>query len=341
MTVRVGLAGYGLAGAVFHAPLIRSCKRLEIAAIQTSRDAPHRVESFEDLLSRSDLVVIATPNTTHYPLAKRALEAGKHVVIDKPFAVTVEEADSLIAAASRAQRVLTVFHNRRWDSDFLTLKRIWPRLGQVSLFEAHWDRFRPAIKPGWRETGDPGGGVWYDLGSHLLDQALQLFGLPDSVSADILAQRDAATVDDYFDVSLHYGKARVCLRASTLVTDPRPRMAAYGSEAAFVKHGLDPQEDALKKGSDPLAKEFGIDTRNGALTFPDGRREEVATERGDYLAFYEAVADSILDGAPVPVDPADARAGLMLISLARQSAEQRRTLPVPDASSKEAPSREA
>jgi len=336
VTIRVGLVGYGLGGAVFHAPLIRACKRMELTAVQTSREIPNGVQTLDALLDESDLVVIASPNTTHFPIAKAALEAGKHVVVDKPFTISLDEADALIAVAKQHDRILTVFHNRRWDSDFLTLKRILPRIGAISLYEAHWDRFRPAIKQGWRETDEPGGGVWYDLGPHLLDQALQLFGMPESVSADIFAQRPNAKADDYFDVTLHYGSRRVCLRCSTLVADPRPRIAAHGSEASFVKFGLDQQEPALKEGANPLDPGFGTDERTGTLTFPDGGLQPVPNERGGYLAFYEAVADSILEGAPVPVDPADARDGLLLISLARRASELGRRLPVRDASSTEA-----
>jgi scyllo-inositol 2-dehydrogenase (NADP+) len=336
MTIRVGLVGYGLAGAVFHAPLIRACSRMELAAVQTSREAPHRVDSLQAVLEASDLVVIASPNTTHFPIAKAALEAGKHVVVDKPFTVTLEEADELILLTKKCGRMLTVFHNRRWDADFLTLKRILPRIGAIFLYEAHWDRFRPTIKQGWRETEEPGGGVWYDLGPHLVDQALQLFGMPDSVSADIFAQRPEARADDYFDVTFHYSSRRVCLRCSSLVANPRPRIAAHGNEASFLKFGLDPQEPALKDGADPLDPGFGTDERTGTLTFPDGGSQSVPNERGDYLAFYETVADSILEGAPVPVDPADARDGLLLISLARRASQLGQRLPVPAASSTEA-----
>jgi scyllo-inositol 2-dehydrogenase (NADP+) len=187
--IRVGLAGYGLAGSVFHAPLIRACERMELSPVLTSRDVPGRVGTFEELLERSDLVVVATPNTTHFELAAAALKAGKHVVVDKPFTVTVDEADELIALANELQRVLTVFHNRRWDSDFLTVQKVFPQLGEVKLFEAHWDRFRPAIKQGWREEPEPGSGLLSDLGPHLIDQALMLFGMPDSIGADICAQR--------------------------------------------------------------------------------------------------------------------------------------------------------
>lgn len=331
--IQVGLVGYGLAGAVFHAPLIRACGRMELSAVLASREAPKRVGSIDALLECCDLVVIASPNTTHFPIAKAALEAGKHVVVDKPFTVTIEQADELIRLAHEHGRMLTVFHNRRWDSDYLTLKRILPRLGAIGLYEAHWDRFRPAIKPGWRETEEPGGGVWYDLGPHLVDQALQLFGIPGAVSADIFVQRTGASADDYFDVSLHYARRRVRLGSSSLIVEPRPRFAVHGSEASFVKFGLDPQEAALKAEANPLEPDFGIDERTGTLTFPEARQQTVPNERGDYLAFYEVVADSILDGAPVPVDPADARNGLMLITLARRASELGQRLLVPDASS--------
>jgi scyllo-inositol 2-dehydrogenase (NADP+) len=334
--IRVGLAGYGLAGSVFHAPLIRACQRMQLAAVLTSRDVPERVGSLDELLERSDLVVVATPNTTHFEIAAAALNAGKHVVVDKPLAVTVHEAGRLIALAKERQRVLTVFHNRRWDSDFLTVHKMLPQLGEVMLFEAHWDRFRPEIKRGWREEPRPGGGVLSDLGPHMIDQALTLFGMPDAISADVLAQRAGAEVDDYFDLTLHYGERRACLRCSTLVAQPRPRFAVYGAAGSFVKCGLDPQEAQLKSGMTLRDDSFGFDGKDGTLTFGDGRSGKVPSERGNYLALYEAVADAILDGAPVPVAPADARAGLVLIDLARRAAAEGRRLAVPAASSMEA-----
>jgi scyllo-inositol 2-dehydrogenase (NADP+) len=334
--IRVGLAGYGLAGSVFHAPLIRACQGMELAAVLTSRDVPERVGSLDALIERSDLVVVATPNTTHFEIAAAALKAGKHVVVDKPFAVTVEEADALIALAQERGRVLTAFHNRRWDGDFLTVRKAMPELGEVMLFEAHWDRFRPEIKRGWREEPQPGGGVLSDLGPHMIDQALALFGIPDAVSADVLAQRADAQVDDYFDLTLHYGARRVRLACSTLLAEPRPRFALHGTHGSFVKYGLDPQEAQLKSGMDPRDNGFALDPSDGTVTFGDGRPGKVPSERGDYLRFYEAVADAILDRAPVPVDPADARAGLVLIDLARRAAARGRTLPVPAASSTEA-----
>jgi scyllo-inositol 2-dehydrogenase (NADP+) len=334
--IRVGLAGYGLAGSAFHAPLIRASERLELSAVLTSRDIPLRVDTLDELISRSDLVVVATPNRTHFEIAAQALSAGKHVVVDKPFTVTLADADELIKMAKASGSILSVFHNRRRDSDFLTVRKVMPRLGDVMLFEAHWDRFRPAIKRGWREVPRPGGGLLSDLGPHMIDQALLLFGMPEAIVADIASQRGDAQVDDYFDLTLHYGQKRVSLRSSTLVTNPRPRFALYGTNGSFVRYGLDPQEAQLKAGADPRSADFGIDGETGMLSLADGTTQIVASERGDYLGFYEAIAGAILDGSPVPVDPAEARAGLMLIDLARRSAEEgRRLSPAPAASQKE------
>jgi len=332
--IRVGLVGYGLAGSVFHAPLIRACERIELCAVLTTRDAPARARSLDELIDCSDLVVVASPNRTHFPIAKSALEAGRHVVVDKPFTVTLEEADELIALAEERQCVLSVFHNRRWDSDYLTVRDILPRLGEITLFEAHWDRFRPQIKPGWREQPEPGGGVFSDLGPHLIDQALQLFGMPEAVSADIAVQRPAAAVDDYFDVTLHYDTKRVCLRCSSLIAAPRPRFAVHGTRGSYVKNGLDPQEAQLKAGLNPRDASFGIDPIDGLFVAAEGRAEPIPTRQGNYLAFYDAIAAAILDGAPPPVTAREARDGLALISLARRAADEGRTLAVQGASSR-------
>lgn len=333
--IRVGLIGYGLAGAVFHEPLIRACDGLQLAAVLTTRNHPLRVGSADELFDCSELVIVASPNDSHFPLAKAALERGKHVVVDKPFTVALDEADALIALARDVGRILTVFHNRRWASDFLTVRKMLPRLGDPYLVEANWDRFRPQVRQRWRERPGPATGLLADLGPHMIDESLQLFGIPDAISADILVQRSGATVDDYFDLTLHYDKRRVCLRASSLVCEPRPRFDVHGSEGSFVKYGLDPQEAQLKVGIDPRDPQFGIDQRSGTFSLPDGSAEQVPQERGRYLDFYEAVVRSIRDGAPVPVDPADARAGLMLIDLARRASAQGQRLPVPAASSTE------
>jgi scyllo-inositol 2-dehydrogenase (NADP+) len=201
------------------------------------------------------------------------------------------------------------------------------------LFQANWDRFRPQIKQGWREVPEPGGGLFNDLGPHLIDQALELFGMPDAVDADIFPQRAEAAVDDYFDVTLHYGRRRVCLRSSTLIAAPRPRFAIHGTAGSFVKFGLDPQEPQLKDGLNPDDPQFGVDGNDGTLVHPDGSKELISTARGNYRAYYDGVAAAILDGAPVPVTAEDARDGLALIHLARRASDERRRLSVPAASS--------
>lgn len=331
--IRVGLIGYGLAGAVFHEPLIRACELLELTAVLTSRDHPLRAASLDDLLERCELVVVASPNDSHFPLARAALGHGKHVIVDKPFTVTIEEADALISFARQADRMLTVFHNRRWAADFLTVRKVLSRLGELFLVEANWDRFRPEVRQRWRELPGPGAGLLADLGPHMIDEALQLFGMPDAISADIFAQRPGAMVDDYFDLRLEYGRLRVCLRASSMVSARRPRFAVHGSGGSFVKHGLDPQETQLQAGMDPRDPRFGIEEHSGTLTLPDGTVEQVPGERGRYLAFYELAAAAIEGGAPVPVTPEDARTGLFLIDLARRASALGQRLPVPAASS--------
>lgn len=340
--IDVGLIGFGLAGASFHAPLVEAVPRLWLRSVVTSRRG-EVVRAFPGAAAVADapalfadpsigLVVIATPNDLHAPLARAALDAGKHVVIDKPFAVDPADGRALIALAQARGLVLSVFHNRRWDSDFLTVRELLDSgvLGEVMLAELRWDRFRPAIKPGWREaTVDVGGGMLADLGPHLIDQALQLFGRPDAIGADLAAQRAGVVVDDYFELTLHYGERRVILSASTLVASARPRFALHGTRGSFVKYGLDQQEALLRAGgkaTDPGYGEEPAEAR-GMLTLADGTAEPVATQRGDWRRYYEGVADAILDGAPPPVDPADALAGLELIALARQSAAQGRTLP--------------
>jgi predicted dehydrogenase len=316
MALRVALLGRGMAGTVFHAPLIRAVPELELAAMAGSADAAAAITS-----PAIDLVVIATPNATHFPLAAAALEAGKHVVVDKPFALSLAEADALIALAAAKRRMLTVFHNRRWDGDFMTVRALIEsgRLGEIVHFEAHWDRFRPVPKQGWREQPEAGAGLLWDLGPHLIDQALRLFGAPDRVAGDIAVQREGAGVDDYFEVALHYGARRILLSASSLVAAPRPRFAAFGLQGAYIKHGVDPQEGQLRAGIPPDSSQFGTEDPafHGTFVNVSGECEALPTLPGRCLSFYEGVAAAIRDGAPPPVDPADARQGLEILTLAR------------------------
>lgn len=342
MTIRVGLIGFGLAGSAFHAPFVEAEPRMRLAAVASSRPDAVR-ERFPDVAVAPDaealladpaidLVVIAAPNPLHAPLARAALDRGKHVVVDKPLVADLAEAQPLIDLARDRGRVLSVFHNRRWDGDFLTVQRVLRegRLGRVMLAEFCWDRFRPAIKQGWREEAGPGAGLLADLGPHLVDQALRLFGTPDAVAGDLAVQREEAAVDDWFALTLHYGPARVLLSASTLVADPRPRFALYGTEGSFVKYGIDPQEAHLRAGGSVGDARFGEEPADlgGRLTVRAGEPERLPTERGDWRRFYSGVAAAVLDGAPPPVDAAEALTGLRLIELGRRSAAEGRVLPV-------------
>jgi scyllo-inositol 2-dehydrogenase (NADP+) len=339
--IRTGLIGYGLGGMAFHAPLIHAVPELDLAAIVTSRPAPvheryPEVEVVPDVATlladpAIELVVVSTPNDTHFPLAKAALEAGKHVVIDKPFANTVAEAEALIALAGAQGRLLTVFHNRRSDSDFLTLRTLLDQgsLGDITLYEARWDRFRPALRDSWHENAGPGGGVLIDLGPHLIDQALALFGTPEVVTADIVAQRQGSLVDDYFELTLQYGRVRAVLSSAAIVPAPRPRFAVHGTRASFVKHGVDPQEAQLRAGGRADDPGHGIEdpAQYGVLVSSNGARQPVPSERGDYRHFYSGVAQAIAGQIPPPVTTADALATLRIIELARQSAAEGRSLP--------------
>ena len=339
-TVGVGMLGYGLGGATFHAPLIKAVDALAVRTIVTSRTADV-ARDFPGATAASspqaifddpaiELVVISTPNPTHADLAARALRAGKHVVIDKPMTATSVDADRLIALAEDSGRLLSVYHNRRWDGDYRTLKRCIAegRLGHVVLYEAHYDRFRPAVKPGWREVRDPGSGLLWDLGPHVIDQALDLFGLPETVTADVLTQRPQAHVDDYFALTLGYGRLRAIVGASTLVARPGPHFAVHGDGGSFVKYGMDPQEAALKAGTPVRSPDWGRDdpADYGVLVAADGTRTPVPTEPGAYAEFYARMAAAILDGTPVPVDPRAARDVVRIIELARRSSLERRTV---------------
>jgi predicted dehydrogenase len=314
--VRAALVGYGLAGRAFHAPLIRHTPGMELHIV-VSRDAArvqadlagvHVAASIDPVLSDPtiDLVVIATPNDTHAPLAEAALAAGKHVLVDKPFALDATQARAVLAAAARAGRIATAFHNRRRDADFLVLRDLIDTgvLGTVSEMHSHFDRFRPQVPDRWRDRAGPGAGLWLDLGPHLADQALQLFGLPDAVQADIAAQRAGARSDDWFHVVLRYPAHRVILHAGSLVADAGLRFAAHGSRGSYVKHGLDPQEQALREGRTPGSRDWGRDPQPGWLTtVREGipTRRLVDDRRGDYPGFYAALRDAIRGGTPAPV----------------------------------------
>jgi scyllo-inositol 2-dehydrogenase (NADP+) len=286
----------------------------------------------DDLLARPvDLVVIATPNTTHHPIAKHCLLAGRHVVIDKPFTTTVAEADELVQLGKAKERVLSAYQNRRYVGDFVTLRQLLSEgvLGRVTIFESHFDRFRPELRPGaWREQPQPGSGVWFDLGAHLLDQALVLFGTPHAIAADIRIEREGAAADDAFDVTLHYPHMRALLRASMLAASPGPTFAVHGTNGSFVKYGLDPQEAALKSGHTPDEPTWDTEPSEmyGKLTTPGGART-IPTTRSSFTHYYENVRDAILGKAQLAVAPEQTRNVMYGLELAVASSRKRCLLP--------------
>jgi predicted dehydrogenase len=344
--LRVALAGFGVGGAVFHAPLIAATPGLRLAAVVTgnperaqqveARYAGTRVFASTDALWRAagdlDLVVVATPNRTHVPVALDALTRGLPVVVDKPVAVTSADAERLRSAAVAAGRSLTVFQNRRWDGDLLTVRRLLAdgALGEVHRFESRFERWRPQVRPGsWRETGtaQDAAGVLFDLGSHLVDQALLLFGPVASVYAETRTVRrppagaSGAAVDDAFVALTHAGGTVSHLWTSLVAADLGPRLRVLGSRAAYVKHGLDGQEAALRAGADPAAPGWGVEPEVtwGRVGTPE-RSEPLRTEPGAYGRFYAEVERHLRGAGPVPVDPAEAVTALRVLEAAVRSA---------------------
>ena len=343
--LRVGLVGYGYAGKTFHAPLIAAVPALELAAVASSDAAKVHADwpgvavhaSPAELIARDDidLVVIATPNDTHHPLARDALLAGRHVVVDKPFTVKLDDARELVALANERGRLLSVFHNRRWDGDFLTLRQMLAdgALGRVVEMSSRHDRWRPEVRQRWRESAGPGAGLWFDLGPHLVDQALQLFGHPRGIALQRELTRDGALADDWFHAQLRYDRLHVHLHASMLAADSAPRFTLHGTGGSFVKEGLDAQEDALKAGARPTwppQAGWGVDpglasrvTRAGDGT---AVHEFVAMQPGAHQAYFAAIAAAIRGDAPNPVPPEEALAVMELIELGIRSAAERREL---------------
>lgn len=344
--IQVGLVGFGLASRVFHAPLIHANPRLRLTHIvqrhgDEAQKAYPQVKVLRDvdtLLSEPSvsLVVVATPNTTHFDIAAPTLRAGKHVVVDKPFTITTTDADELIVLAKNSGRVLSVFQNRRWDGDFLTVKQILDSglLGRLAEFESRFDRFRPSVNPNkWREQAVPGSGVLYDLGPHLIDQAVMLFGHPAGICADVRRQRDGASAADSFEVHLVYPELKVTLKAGMLVCEPSPRYVLYGTEGSYIKFGLDPQEEALKNGGSPAQPGWGSETEEawGTYTRCDGTpsRAKYPTLAGCYPGYYDNVARAIHGEEELAVKPEQARDVIRLIELAQQSSLEKRMIPLP------------
>lgn len=345
--IDVGLIGFGLAGRSFHAPVIRAVTGLRLAAI-LQRSGNEAAEQYPDVriartldellaIKEIRLVVIATPNDSHFPIARQCLAAGRDVLVDKPFTTTLEEAIALVQFAKVQGRLLTVYQNRRFDGDFQAIVQLVARgtLGRVVRFESNYDRFRPQLRPGaWRERSGPGTGIFFDIAPHLIDHALLLFGMPEALTADIRIEREGAVADDTFDLAFHYPHGlRADLRSSILAASTRPRFLLHGTQGAFVKQSFDPQENNLRRGYIPTDTAWGAEPEEnwGLLTLSeDGAltQRRVPSANCDYRDFYGNLRDAILGKAKLAVTPEWALNVMGLIELARQSSKERRTISV-------------
>lgn len=340
-TVRVGLIGFGFVSKTFHVPLLKATDGYQITAVSSSHpgdvklvlpDAdvvadPKELTSHPDV----DLVVIASPNETHAPLARAAMHAEKNVVVDKPFTITVKEARQLAAMARKSGLTLSVFQNRRWDSDFLTIEDAIRRdiLGRIVLFESRIDRYRAEVKKRWREVPGPGAGLLYDLGPHLIDQTLLLFGIPDTVQATLAKQRTGAQTDDFFQLVLRYGETTAILQCGSLVSGGAARFSVHGEQASIVKLNPDIQEDQLRTGIKPGSAEWGRDP-DAAMLYQGatGGTQTVPASRGDQRRYYVALREALLGRAPNPITPEQGATVMAVIEAAMRShAEGRRVEP--------------
>ncbi len=344
--ITTGIASYGMSGKVFHAPLLRSHKNFQVKRIiersgNSAKDITPDIivsKSFNDLLldDEIDLVIVNTPDRTHFELAAQCLEAGKHVVVEKPFTPTVREGKALIRLAQRKRRMLTAFQNRRWDGDFLTVRKIvdGQLLGRLVDYEAHYDRYRnPVENHSWKEQKSAGANVIYNLGTHMIDQALVLFGMPEAVTAHLKIVRDGGEVDDWYDIRLHYPSVNVNLKASLLVKEQGPRYILHGTRGSFLKWGLDPQEDALKQGRSPGEPGWGSEPEEcwGTLSSEKAGvqfREKVKTLPGNYSAFYDNIYEHLSSGKELAVKPGEALNVIRVIEAAKKSNEEKKTIRV-------------
>jgi scyllo-inositol 2-dehydrogenase (NADP+) len=351
--INAAVIGFGLAGRVFHAPFISAVPGLHLEAIvqrkgdEAAKAYPKAriLRSVDEALSDPTirLIVVGTPNETHFALAKQALLAGKHVVIDKPFAATSAEALELKELAEKKGLVLAPFHNRRWDGDFLAVRQLLEKesVGRLVTYSSHFDRFRPLQRENtWKEAGDAANGLLFDLGPHLVDQVLALFGVPEGITASVRKDRDNTDIEDAFDITLEYPRLRAHCSSSLLACDASPRFLLHGTKGSFKKRGLDPQEPALVAGATvPRMGEgewLGEDKAHwGTLTVAPSLDDPgtvvstlVKTELGDYRLYYANVRDAINGTAKLAVTPEDGYRVIRLLEMARESSAARRTLPV-------------
>ncbi|MBR9999362.1 MAG: Gfo/Idh/MocA family oxidoreductase [Cyclobacteriaceae bacterium] len=335
--VVAGMASFGMSGMVFHGPLLNAHPGFHLKSV-VQRNRSNAREFYPDIRIEKDfqrllmddeieLIIVNATNDTHFPFTRSALEAGKHVVVEKPFVNKVKEGVQLLELAEKTGRILSVFQNRRWDSDFLTVQKIVRAgfLGRIVEFIASFDRYRNFIQEDtWKEDTGPGSGLLYNLGPHLIDQVLVLFGHPEALYADIRQVRSGTKVDDYFDISLYYPGLKARVHSSYLVREPFPRFTLHGNSGSFVKFGLDPQEDALKAGGIPGSAGWGIEDKSihGWLNSEiEGIHVEgkVSSERGDYLAYYDNIYAAIRNDKPLTVPAKESLYNIYIIEKAFES----------------------
>ncbi len=345
--IKVAVVGYGLSANIFHLPFILHSQQFQLVAISSSQvQSVHQQYPMIDVYENAqqmirecaaDLIVITSPNDSHFPLAKLALESQRHVLIEKPITSTSQQAFELAELAQKQSLVLSVYHNRRWDGDFLTMKRVIEsgKLGKIKVLQSHFDRFRPEVRERWREKPGEATGIWYDLGSHLLDQALSLFGAPASLTANCKMLRENSQTVDYFQVMLHYTNMEVVLQSSPFSAGPNLRFQLQGTKGSYVKYGLDPQEEQLISGVTPLAPAFGVEppVNYGIEYIWDeqslcSESKKLETVPGCYAEFYSQLGFAISSGLTVPVSAIDGAKVIKLIELAILSSERGCTVDV-------------
>ena len=336
--IRVGLVGYGMAGRVFHGPLIAAVPGIAIAKVASGKPEAVRADlgdvsimpTAQALIADAeiDLVVVATPTATHAALAIAALQAGKHVVVEKPFATSLAEAREVVAVAKAQDRRLWVFHNRRWDGDYVGVKAAIEKgaIGRVVHFEATYDRYRPHVIDRWREDGSPGSGLWFDLAPHLVDQALQLFGAPRAVTAEMAALRYGGRADDWALVTLRYPDKRVVLDVSLLAIGAAPRFRIHGTEGSLIKHAIDPQEAQIVASLRPGDAGYGLDPDPLVTIASDGSRSESPVPRGCQQAFYGSIVDALNHSRAGPNTADEALTVQAVIDAAYRSAREGRVV---------------
>ena len=333
--INVAIIGFGLSGKYLQAPFFEMNLNFNLKIILSNSQNPADyfpqvkvVKNVEEIIAdkRIDLVSICSPNDTHFTYAKQCLLAGKHIMVEKPFTVSSKEAEELIVLAKQQKKVVAIFQNRRFDSDFLTVQKLIGSgdLGEILNFEIHYNRFKPELNvKKWKEDNSPGSGIIYDLGAHIIDQAIALFGVPKNIAGQTFKQREHSLIDDAFDIKLDYGKLKVTLRSSLMVRQDSPRYIINGSKASFVKYGIDVQEDHLKAGKMPSEKGFGVEpiTQEGVLYLEENGlslQKKVPTLAGNWALLFQNLYEGITKNAELIIKPTDVLEQIKIIETVKQ-----------------------